>query len=127
MALKIYSFIIAFLFAFTMMGQDVDEVKITPDHHQSEKTVNEDKEVCYAEADEQWQHTKHKTLKNTGVGTGVGAVIGKIFGKPGAGAVVGGAAGAYRGHKESKKDQQEFNNLYASCLRDKGYSVEVEE
>ena len=128
MILKLTGFLIAiFLFAFQSVAQDYPEVTVVSKDHNSEAQVQEDMKHCYTHAEEQWNHTRHKTLKNTGAGAGVGAVIGKIFGKPGAGAVVGGAAGAYRGHKESKADQKEFNDLYSNCLREKGYEVTAKE
>jgi len=119
-----------FFFSFTSgytQDKDPEKVKVTLGDHQSAEEFNEDKQACAASADEQVDATGHKTLKNTGAGVAGGAVLGKILGKPGLGAIAGGAAGAYRGHKKSDKDKAEFNNIYASCLREKGYNVEVEE
>lgn len=120
-----------FFFSFTsglaQDDKDPEKVKVTLSDYQSAEEFNEDKQACAASADEQVDATGHKTIKNTGAGVAGGAVIGKILGKPGLGAIAGGAAGAYRGKKKSGKDKTEFNNVYASCLREKGYQVEVEE
>jgi uncharacterized membrane protein YebE (DUF533 family) len=128
MVKKLYSLIVAFLFfGFHAFSQEVDNVKVSPKHHQSEETTKSDMKLCFAETDKKLDQTKHKTLKNTGVGVGAGVIIGKVIGKTGVGAVAGGAAGAYRGHKKSKQDKMEFQNAYASCLKEKGYEVEIEE
>lgn len=118
--------------SFTGFGQEVidkdnDKVKVVLDRGQTEAELNQDREQCMISTDEQLDQTGHKTLKNTGAGAAAGAVVGKIIGKPGLGTVIGGAGGAYRGHKKSGQDQAEFNQVYASCLRDKGYEVHVEE
>lgn len=128
-SLKLIGFLIAFnLLSFNGFGQgDPKNVTTYPRYNQSAQEIERDKNNCYAHADEQLDNSKHKTIKNTGAGAGIGAVAGKIFGKPGAGAVIGGAGGAYRGRKKSNKDKDEFNQVYASCLREKGYSVEVKE
>jgi len=119
--------VILFFSAFSGFAQDknTDKVKITSSGNKTENQINKDKDNCYADTESQFDHTKHKTLKNTGAGAAAGGIAGGIFGHGGVGAAAGGAAGAYRGHKKSKKDKKEFNELYASCLRDKGYSVEV--
>lgn len=119
--------LLSFLF-LSVAGYSQDpNVKISPRYNQSASELQQDKNQCYSYAESQFDHTKHKTLKNTGAGAGIGAVAGKIFGKPGIGAAAGGAAGAYRGHKKNKQDEKEFDNVYASCLREKGYAVSVEE
>jgi hypothetical protein len=128
-SLRLIGFLLVFnLLSFTGFGQeDPKNVKTYPRYNQTAQEIERDKNNCYTYADEQLDNSKHKTIKNTGAGAGAGAVVGKIFGKPGAGAVVGAAGGAYRGRKKSNKDKDEFNQVYASCLREKGYSVEVTE
>jgi len=125
---KNYFLLVVFmLFGLVGFSQDIDKVYVQPQANQSATELQDEKNECLASADQQFDHSKHKTLKNTGAGAGAGAIVGKIFGSGGAGAVVGGAAGAFRGRKMSNKDEREFNNTYASCLRDKGYSVTVED
>lgn len=112
---------------FSGFAQDknTDKVEITSSEYRPENQINKDKDECYSDTESQFDRTKHKTLKNTGAGAAAGGIVGGILGHGGVGAAAGGAAGAYRGHKKSQNDKNEFNELYASCLRDKGYSVEV--
>lgn len=125
---KIFGFLIALIFmAFQGFAQDVDNVKVTPKKNQSKEVTQADMKTCFDQTEQELDQTGHKTLKNTGAGAGAGIVIGKIIGKPGLGGVAGGAAGAYRGHKKSKEDKREFANAYASCLREEGYDVEIQE
>ncbi len=114
---------------FSGFSQDknTDKVEITSSGYRSENQISKDKDNCYSDTESQFDRTKHKTLKNTGAGAAAGGIVGGILGRGGLGAAAGGAAGAYRGHKKSKNDKNEFNELYASCLRDKGYSVEVKD
>lgn len=126
--IRIVSFFAAFLlFSLNGFGQDPENVIVTPEVSQSAEEIKADKEQCFAYADTTLDATEHKTIKNTAAGAAAGAVVGKILGKPGVGVIVGGGAGAYRGHKKSGQDQREFNETYASCLRDKGYSVEIQD
>jgi hypothetical protein len=127
-SIRVIGFLIAFFFSFGGFSQDDPKnVRTSPRYNQTAEEMSRDKQNCYAHADEQLDNSKHKTLKNTGAGVGIGAIGGKIIGKPGLGAVIGGAGGAYRGRKKSNNDKDEFNQVYASCLREKGYSVEVQE
>jgi hypothetical protein len=122
-----FLFLAFLLFAVAGYSQDVDKVRVSPRYNQSESEMQRDQNQCYSNAEANFDHSKHKTLKNTGAGAAGGGIVGGIFGKGGAGAAIGGAAGAYRGHKRSKEDKNEFNTAYASCLRDKGYSVTVDD
>lgn len=124
----IYFFIIiVFLFSALGFSQEVDGVVVRPQENQTVEQINEDKAQCYNHADAQIEDKNHRTLKSTGIGVAIGAVVGKIIGKPGAGAAVGGAAGAAKGHRKSNKEEKAFNEIYASCLTEKGYSVEVKD
>jgi uncharacterized protein YcfJ len=124
--------VILFFSAFSGLAQDKknktdDKVHITSSGNKTAAQINRDKEHCYSDTKAQFDHSKHKTLKNTGAGAAGGGVVGGVFGHGKAGAAAGAAAGAYRGHKKSKENRNEFNELYAFCLREKGYSVEVKE
>lgn len=124
----IYFFvIIVFFFSSLGFAQDVDGVVVSPQDNKTVERINEDKAQCYNHADAQIEDKNHRTLKSTGIGVAIGAVVGKILGKPGAGAAVGGAAGAAKGHRKSNKEERAFNEIYASCLSDKGYSVEIKD
>lgn len=113
------------LLSFNAFSQDEPSVTVYPQHGQTVSQENADKNDCYNVASGNVKQKKHRTLKNGAIGAGIGAVGGKIIGKPGAGAVIGAGAGAYKGHRGNKKEDQKFNESYAACLRDRGYEADV--
>jgi hypothetical protein len=117
--------IIVFSFAaIPVFSQDVEGVFVSPEKHQTPEQVVQDKQACFAYANDKVDAWKHRTAKETGIGAVGGAVIGKIFGKPGVGAVAGGAAGGIHGHKKAKDADNMIRQEYGACLREKGYAVE---
>jgi hypothetical protein len=121
--ISLFSFLLFLVFAG--YGQD-EELRVYPKNNQSVEEQRQDEKQCADYADQETKDGNHTTLKNSGIGAGIGLIGGKLLGKPLAGAAIGGAAGAYRGHKKTKKDRDAFDQTYATCLAEKGYSMDIQ-